>query len=358
MKKLSLYKIPIVIISPLLAILLGFCIYIPVIKLIYHYESNIYFYATNGAASKNIFTSKEVEDKTNFVQSINDALHDKYTIIEIEDFDSSQITAYKIILKNKAKVQEKLDKNEEFKSYLTSNNVNLDDFFSFIDKMINFDQTILYCCFIIAWILVTYLIVVRLGLRKLYYFISFIGTIVFILSSVSNGFSDYLFFNTIYRHTGSTLNEYLSSLLPLAFAFIQSTTAFIIVDFLFQNKNNQKQILNNYLIDLNNMIDLLEIWIIKKDKGNLSKRNIKCKKDKIAKKFIDSSCEPLNYICKIKNRKKLFNRRNFNSIENMLTNDIYSYINNFPNSDTSNLEDYIIYLRKLRIEINKILKKY
>lgn len=354
MSILKLKQFMIVISSPVLVIIMGLLFYTPVSIYLCNNSGIVYYYATDGKDVENIFINTEIEKKTGVLTSINNALINNNALLEAyDDYDTNTIAAYKILKKNRKIIETELYKNEEYIKYLASKEANLEDLFSFLDKMIYFDQSILNCFFLVAWLMLIYIMAVKYNLRKQFYLISFIGYIIFLFSDVTKGFTSYCFYKYIYRYTRESLSNYLFTIPTLCKAFINSSAAFIILDVIIENSNKKIRLLTQFQMDLDKIIDELEIWITNNDRSAKSRNEIKIK---IKDNFKESNKEILNYIDKKMNKHFTIIKKKNHCKEEKLLIDLKNQIKEFENYKTNEIRTYVVKLKLLRLKIKYILR--
>lgn len=252
MNSKNIYKLIVLAVMLLLLIPFTSVVYFTLYSINNFYPETYQRYATAGKYEKNIFLDKEVNEKTNVYESIN-------CVDFAEAIKDHRIqTACKIINKNKNLIREKLINNEKYMDYLKDNNLTVEDFFSYTEKIEVLDDNFIKFGFFISWLLIIYVCVVKFDWRRKFYFFSGLVYLFHVLSQFTGILSQNLLYYTLL--TGYVTYDNFIATGPLVFdALTESCLTFIIFDYLFQIYGNRSNvIIDNFLVDLDIILDKIE----------------------------------------------------------------------------------------------------
>lgn len=341
--------------AKILALFLMMLFLFPVVSVIVYgglYKINNYYpetyqrYATNGKSEENIFFSREVDEKTNFTDSLVDIDFTKALK------DRRLQTACKIINNNKNIVRKNLMNNKEYMNYLSDNGLTIEDLFSYTEKLEELDNNFLKSGYFIAILIIIYICVVKFGYRSQFYLIAGIVYTLHVLSQFTGMQSDSLFYYAAFQRY-DTYDNYITTAHILFAALNESILTFIIFDYIFQNYGQKKEvIITNFIIQLDIFVDQIESRTITPDK-------LKHFWSKNSRSFY-RLCK--KYITKYNKNKKLDKIFGQSTIlednQYLLIIEIKKKIDDIIESKTTNLNGYTKKLKILRSKIKLLKYKY
>lgn len=212
--------------------------YMGVYKLINNIDSSIYMrYATNNKYDKNIFFGNE--NGTDILNQIEHEI-DLSEVIRIQDFA-------RIIFEHQDDVKAIINENDEYQKYLINTGSSVDELIEWSEKISLLDDNLSMACLYLTFLIISFIMVVPFKFRKTFYICAGITYAVAILSTFSDGISDYLVANVLsliaklssdvftYRDMEETKFIFME-------AFKESTLTFIIFDTVIQMcQNNYKE---------------------------------------------------------------------------------------------------------------------
>lgn len=309
-----------------------------------YYPETYQRYATGGRDDKNIFFSSEIDENTKVIDTIN--------LIDFSEAlaDKRIQTVCKTINKNKNKIRKNLMANEAYMKYLDDNELTIDDFFSYAEKISALDDNFIKSSFFISCLIIIYICVVKFSWRKCFYWFAGIIYSFEVLSQFTGMQSDNLIYYALFQKT-QTYDNYITTMPILLDALVQSILTFIIFDYLFQKYGDKRVvIIDNFLVDLNCIVDGIESRTITPVKIGESWRRVTYKFLRVCKKSARKY-----------KRKKIYDKifRQMDSSDEkqyLLTMDIQKDINDISCSCKTNINGYDKKLKTLRGKI-LLLKK-
>ncbi|MDD7795908.1 hypothetical protein [Clostridium sp. 'White wine YQ'] len=341
----SAYKVFMLCIMLVLFIPLTIAIYFGLYSINNFFPQTYQRYATGGRADTNIFFNSEINESTKVIDSIS--------IVDLSEVKADRRiqTFCKVINKNKYKIKKSIMANKLYMEYLDKNELTVDDFFSYSEKIASLDDNFVKSGFFISALIIIYICVVKFNWRNKFYWFAGLVYILDVLSQFTGMQIDNLAYYAIIQKY-ETYDNYISTVPLLLDAIVQSVLAFIIFDYLLQKYRKKRSIVvDNLITDINSIIDKIESRTITPSEISSSWKVIIFKFLKVCRKFIP------NY-----KRKKFFDkifRQMTNSDEELyaLINSIQKEIEDVSSCNTTNINGYGKKLKMLRAKIYQ-LKKY
>lgn len=214
--------------------------YMGTYRLINNVDSSIYSrYATNEKFEENVFFSAEIEKSTGIIEQLESEISDFVGVSRIQEF------AY-VIIKNQSKVEDIVSNNEKYQAYLTSVGSSVDDLIVWSEKTAALDDKISMGCLYLTFLLISIIMVVPFGFRKIFYVCAGITYTIAMLSTFTDGIADYLIANVLsflakLSSDVFTYRDMEQWNLIINQAFKESTLTFIIFDTVVQICQNNKK---------------------------------------------------------------------------------------------------------------------
>jgi len=208
--------------------------------LINNVDTSIYVrYATNEKFEENVFLSAEIEEKTGIIEDLAETINDLAEVSSIQKF------AY-LIAENREEVEVVISNNEKYQKHLLSVGSSVDDFLDWSEKTAALDEKISMACIYLLFLLISFIMVVVFGFRKLFYVCAGITYTCAMLSMFTDGISDYLVANLLSFFAKMALDVFTyrdmeAWKLIVNQAFKESTLTFIIFDTVVQICQSNKK---------------------------------------------------------------------------------------------------------------------
>ncbi|OAA84675.1 methyl-accepting chemotaxis protein [Clostridium ljungdahlii] len=245
-------KRPIIaIVLSLTSIVVVFVLYSQMFPLMNKISPKIYYrYGTDGKYDKEMFFTKEINDRTKILDVTISKIVEKAKVTKI----TRNQDIYGVISNNRVISKKYINENKEYLSYLDEHNLEVDDVLNYCKKMYDIDDNIIMGLFYLIFTILSSIFLFVLKYRKRIYIVGIFVYLFSTLSILSGGLFSQLFYYLPIINKQWNYTDYQTLLLNVLPPIKEAILTFIIVDSVFQafiqNRNDNK--MNRNYAEINN----------------------------------------------------------------------------------------------------------